>query len=76
MKPGIHPDYHPVLFVDGDIEWASRSTMMSEEQRVIDGVEHQVIRVEISSFTHPFYTGKQRFIDTAGRIDKFRKKYG
>jgi large subunit ribosomal protein L31 len=76
MKAGIHPDYHPVLFVDGDHEWASRSTMTSDEKRVIDGVEHQVVRIEISSFTHPFFTGKQRFIDTAGRIDKFRKKYG
>lgn len=76
MKAGIHPDYHPVLFIDGDHEWASRSTMTSDEKRVIDGVEHQVVRIEISSFTHPFFTGKQRFIDTAGRIDKFRKKYG
>lgn len=76
MKAGIHPDYHPVLFIDGDHEWASRSTMTSDEKRVIDGVEHHVVRIEISSFTHPFFTGKQRFIDTAGRIDKFRRKYG
>lgn len=76
MKPNIHPDYHPVLFVDGDFEWVSRSTMKSDETRDIDGVEHQVVRLEISSFTHPYFTGKQRFIDTAGRIDKFRKKYG
>lgn len=76
MKTGIHPDYNPVLFIDGDHEWTSRSTMSSDEKREIDGVEHNVIRIEISSFTHPFFTGKQRFIDTAGRIDKFRKKYG
>ena len=54
----------------------TRSTLTSEEKREIDGVEHYVVKVEISSASHPFYTGKQRFVDTAGRIDKFRKKYG
>ena len=78
MKKGIHPDYHPVLFVDhgAGYEFTSRSTMKSKEKRDIDGVEHFVIRLDISSASHPFYTGKQRFVDTAGRIDKFRSKYG
>ncbi len=78
MKQGIHPDYHPVLFVDtgAEYEFASRSTMTSRETREIDGVKHFVIRLDISSASHPFYTGKQRFVDTAGRIDKFRSKYG
>ena len=78
MKKGIHPDYHPVVFVDtgADYEFVSRSTMKSREEREIDGVKHYVIRLDISSASHPFYTGKQRFVDTAGRIDKFRSKYG
>ena len=78
MKKGIHPDYHPVVFVDtgAEFEFVSRSTMRSKETREIDGVEHFVIRLDISSASHPFYTGKQRFVDTAGRIDKFRSKYG
>lgn len=78
MKKGIHPDYHPVVYVDAgaDHEFISRSTMTSKETREIDGVKHFVIRLDISSASHPFYTGKQRFVDTAGRIDKFRSKYG
>jgi large subunit ribosomal protein L31 len=78
MKEGIHPDYHPVLFVDAGagFEFASRSTLKSKEVRKIDGVDHFVIRLDISSASHPFYTGKQRFLDTAGRIERFREKYG
>lgn len=78
MKQGIHPDYHPVIFVDtgANFEFVSRATMRSKEKRDIDGVEHFVIRLDISSASHPFYTGKQRFVDAAGRIDKFRSKYG
>ena len=76
MKKGIHPEYHPVLYVDGDFEFTSRSTATSDETRSVDGVDHYVIRLEISSATHPFYTGRQRFVDTAGRIDRFRQKYG
>ncbi len=78
MQDGIHPKYHPVVFVDigAEFEFVSRSTMTSKETREIDGVEHYVIRLDISSASHPFYTGKQRFVDTAGRIDKFRSKYG
>ncbi len=76
MKKDIHPEYHPVVYVDGDFEFPSRATSKSEEIRTIDGVDHYVLRLEISSATHPFYTGKQRFVDTAGRIDRFRQKYG
>lgn len=78
MRKGIHPDYHPVVYVDGgaDFEFVSRSTMTSEEVRKIDGVDHYVIRLEISSASHPFYTGKQHFVDTAGRIEKFRQRFG
>ena len=78
MKADIHPEYHPVLYVDAAAgkEWASRSTQKSDETRDIDGVPHYVIRLEISSYSHPFFTGKQRFVDTAGQIEKFKRKYG
>lgn len=75
MKPDIHPDYHPVVFVDGEHEIVTRSTLKSSEKRVIDGVEHYVIQVDISSYSHPFYTGKQRLVDTAGRVERFRQRY-
>ena len=78
MKKDIHPENYRVLYVDtgADFEFQSRSTMKSDEVRVIDGVDHYVIRLEISSASHPFYTGKQHFVDTAGRIEKFERKYG
>ena len=78
MKKQIHPSYHPVLFVDvaGDYEVATRSTLKSKETREIDGVDHFVVRVDISSASHPFFTGQERFLDAAGRIEKFRKKFG
>ncbi len=77
MKKDIHPAYHPVVFIDGgtDFEIVSRSTLKSDQTKVIDGVEHYVIRVDISSASHPFYTGKQRLLDTAGRVEKFSRKY-
>ena len=78
MRKGIHPEYHPVVYMDvgADFEFVSRSTMTSDEVRNIDGVDHYVIRLEISSASHPFYTGKQHFVDTAGRIEKFRQRFG
>ncbi len=77
MKKEIHPDYHPVVFVDPSVgyELVSRSTLTSGEKRDIDGVEHYVIRMEISSASHPFFTGKQKLVDTAGRVERFRQKY-
>lgn len=75
MKPEIHPEYHPVVFVDGEFEIITKSTATSREKRVIDGVEHYVISVDISAFSHPFYTGKQKLLDTEGRVDRFNKRY-
>lgn len=77
MKEGIHPEYHPVVFVDAsaDFELVTRSTKTSDEVRKIEGVDHYVIKVEISSASHPFFTGQQRFVDTAGRVEKFQRKY-
>ena len=78
MKPDIHPQSNPVIFLDtgNGEEFISRSTMKSDEVREVDCVEHYVIRLEISSASHPFFTGQQRFVDTAGRIEKFQRKYG
>jgi large subunit ribosomal protein L31 len=78
MKEGIHPKYHPVVFVDagsGD-EIVTRSTVTSKEKRTINGVEHYVVSMDITAYTHPFFTGKQKLVDTEGRIDRFKKKYG
>lgn len=75
MKPEIHPNYHPVIFVDGEHEIMTFSTMKSGEKRVVDGVEHFVVQMDISAFSHPFYTGKQKMMDSEGRVDRFRKRY-
>lgn len=76
MKQEIHPTLNPVVFVDTSCgaEFVTTSTLKSEETRDIDGVSHYVINVEISSASHPFYTGQHRFVDTAGRVDKFKEK--
>ena len=76
MKQGIHPNMHPVLYVDGDHEWTGISSVKSNQTRTIDGVDHYVVNVEISAFTHPFYTGQKRLVDTAGRVEKFMRRYG
>jgi large subunit ribosomal protein L31 len=78
MKKKTHPAYHPVLFVDvsADYEVSTNSTLKSKEVREIDGVDHYVVRVDISSASHPYFTGQERFLDAAGRIEKFRKKFG
>ena len=77
MREGIHPEYHPVIFVDvstGD-EIVTRSTMTSADTKAIDGVDHYVVNCDITSHTHPFFTGKQKLVDTEGRIDRFRRRY-
>lgn len=76
MKTGIHPTLYPVLYVDGDHEWTGSSTIKTGETRQVDGVDHYVVRLEISAFTHPFYTGQKRLVDTAGRVEKFMRRYG
>ncbi|MFN7172265.1 MAG: 50S ribosomal protein L31 [Fimbriimonadaceae bacterium] len=76
MKPGAHPTSYPTIYVDGDHEWIGMSTMETGEVREIDGVKHYVVRCEISSFTHPFYTGQKKLVDTAGRVEKFMRRYG
>jgi large subunit ribosomal protein L31 len=78
MKADIHPDYHDVVFQDvtSDFKFLTRSTLGSKETiKWEDGNEYPLIKVDISSATHPFYTGQNRVVDTAGRIDKFKKRY-
>ena len=78
MKPGIHPEYRKVLYVDQATgrEWVCRSTMTSERTKEVDGEELPVIRLDISSESHPFWTGETRELDTEGRVDRFRKRWG
>ena len=78
MKKDIHPQVHPVVFIDSSCkeEFITTSTRTSKETRDIDGVKHFVIHTEISSASHPFYTGKQVLIDTARRVEKFQARMG
>lgn len=78
MKADIHPDYHPVIFQDmtSGKRFFTRSTAKSEKTEEVDGVEHFVISMGITSDSHPFFTGKAQFVDTEGRIDKFQKRFG
>jgi ribosomal protein L31 len=78
MKQGIHPDYHQVVFMDSSTgkKFLAGSTVKSNETTDYEGKEYPLIRVEISSDSHPFYTGKQKFAQADGRIDRFNKKYG
>jgi len=78
MKPDIHPEYHEVVFQDGNANFAflTRSTMSSSETITWeDGKEYPLIKVEVSSASHPFYTGKHKMADAGGRVDKFRRRY-
>ena len=78
MKADIHPNYRDVVFQDVTANFAilTRSTLASKETvKWEDGQEYPLIKVEISSASHPFYTGKQKVVDTGGRVDKFRKRY-
>ncbi len=78
MKKEIHPDYHNVVFYDtsSDFKFMTRSTMTSKETiKWEDGNEYPLIKLEVSSASHPFYTGKKLFVDTAGRVEKFNRKY-
>jgi large subunit ribosomal protein L31 len=78
MKKGIHPEnYRLVAFKDmsNDDVFLTKSTAVTSETIEVDGVEYPVVKLEISRTSHPFYTGKSKLVDTAGRIDKFKNKY-
>jgi len=77
MKEGIHPKYQDVVIKDisSDFQMITRSTKSAKERITIDGVEYPLIVVEVSSASHPYYTGKQILVDSAGRIDRFKSRY-
>lgn len=78
MKKGIHPDYREVIFKDvsADFAFLTRSTIPTNEKITWDdGKEYPLYKMDISSASHPFYTGKQKVMDTEGRIEKFNKKF-
>lgn len=78
MKKGIHPEnFRLVAFKDMSNEdvFLTKSTAETKETLEVDGVEYPLVKLEISRTSHPFYTGKAKFLDTAGRIDKFKNKY-
>jgi len=79
VKTGIHPEYRPVVFRDRSAGYSflTRSTMTSSTTVVWeDGGEYPVVEVDVSSASHPFYTGRSRTLDTAGRVEKFQRRYG
>ena len=78
MKSGIHPEYRDVVFQDVSSDFAilTRSTMDSKETiKWEDGNEYPLVKVEVSSASHPFYTGKHKVLDSGGRVDRFKKRY-
>jgi large subunit ribosomal protein L31 len=78
MKKDTHPTYGAVLFRDiscGE-QWIGASTKLDGPREVVDGVEYPVVALEISSYSHPFYSGKKSFVDSAGRVEKFQKRFG
>ncbi len=79
MKQGIHPDYKEVVFLDvsSTFSFKTRSTSVTKETiKWEDGQEYPLAKIETSSESHPFYTGTQKIMDTAGRVEKFRQKFG
>ncbi|MDD4645328.1 MAG: type B 50S ribosomal protein L31 [Bacteroidales bacterium] len=78
MKNEIHPkNYRMVVFKDlsNDYTFFTRSTVATREKITIDGVEYPLVKIEISNTSHPFFTGKVKLLDTAGRVDKFNRRY-
>ena len=78
MKEGIHPEYKDVVFFDttSEVKFISRSTIKTNDTIVMeDGKTYPLVKIEVSSASHPFYTGKNVFLDTAGRVEKFNKRY-
>ncbi len=78
MRPNIHPEYRFVVFrdVSCDFQFLGKSTMTSRETIEVDGTEYPLVKIDISSESHPFYTGTQKIMDIEGRVDRFYRKYG
>lgn len=78
MKPDIHPDYRPVIFKDvsSGTSYLTRSTIRTNETVAWeDGNEYPLVKINVSASSHPFYTGQAQMLDTAGRVEKFRRRY-
>jgi large subunit ribosomal protein L31 len=77
VKKEGHPEYHPVCFVDVSTsrKFLTRSTMRSKQKETIDGIEYNVVVRDVTSDSHPAYTGEKRFLDSAGRVEKFKTKF-
>jgi len=77
MKEGIHPGFREVVFKDtaSGTLFLNRSSVATKETVTYEGKEYPLYQVEISSASHPFYTGKQQLVDTAGRVERFKRKY-
>jgi len=78
MKKDIHPEYREVVFHDSssDHKFLTRSTIQTSETiKMEDGKSYPLVKIEVSSASHPFYTGKKLFVDTAGRVEKFNRRY-
>ena len=79
MQKDIHPNYRPVVFKDmgGDFAFLTRSTIESNETiEWEDGNEYPLVKLEVTSATHPFYTGKQNIMDTTGKVERFNRRFG
>ena len=78
MKAGIHPDYREVVFHDlsCDFKFVTRSTVQTRDTIEMDSKTYPLVKIEVSAESHPFYTGKHKIVDTAGRVEKFRQKFG
>jgi large subunit ribosomal protein L31 len=78
MRPGIHPEYRPVVFQDAATGalYRTRSTISTTRTIVLDGETWPLVVVDVSASSHPFWTGTQRELDTAGRVERFRRRYG
>jgi large subunit ribosomal protein L31 len=78
MKKEGHPKYRSVVFYDvgADFKLLTRSTASTSDTIELDGKEYPCVKIEISSASHPFFTGQQKFVDTLGRVERFQKKFG
>ena len=78
MKEGIHPGYRDIVVHDlsCDFKFITRSTMQIRDTINFEGQDYPLLKVEVSSESHPFFTGKHKIVDTAGRVEKFRQKFG
>ena len=78
MRAGIHPNYREVVFQDMsiDFKFITRSTINTRDTIEFEGKTYPLVKIEVSAESHPFYTGKHKIVDTAGRVEKFRQKFG